>query len=233
MIIVVSGSCGFIGGYLCKKLKEDHTVISLDIKDPENPIDVLQEKQVTDFFNRLKEEYGHVDVLINCIGLPDSSDRLNISEISHITTESFTNLININLTSVLILMREFIDIFQENKANIINISSMYSVVSPRIDLYDGFIKHPGYVASKAGLVGLTKYVAVLAAKFDIKVNSIAPGGVSETVGVCGNFLKMYNENVPLGRPVSLKDIYDVANMLVNNNNITGQNITIDGGYTLW
>ena len=114
-----------------------------------------------------------------------------------------------------------------------NISSLYSVVSPRLDLYGGNIKHPGYIASKFGLVGLTKYLAVLLAKDDITVNCIAPAAVAETLGVGGDFLEKYNEQVPMKRPVPMSEILNTVEYLIKSKNVTGQNLLIDGGYTLW
>jgi NAD(P)-dependent dehydrogenase (short-subunit alcohol dehydrogenase family) len=234
MNILISGSSGYIGKYFTNKLiNEGHIVIPLDICNNDNPVDVCNETQLIQYLELIKEQYNKVDVFINCIGIPNTCNSLDATDISEITTESFKRFIDINLTAVFVLMREFIRIFKESQGNIINISSMYSVVSPRLDLYNGFIKHPGYIASKTGLVGLTKYIAILAAKYKIKVNCVAPGGIADTEGVEGEFLKKYNKNVPLGSAISLDDVYQIIKMLLTNRSITGQNIQVDGGYTLW
>lgn len=236
MIILIAGSSGYIGSNVLNKLsglESENEIIQLDIKNEFNPVNVLNEDDVCNFFNTLKEKYDKIDVFINCIGIPDTCDKLTFNDITDITLDSFKNLIDINLTATFVLIREFVRYYPNSDSNIINISSIYSEVSPRLDLYNGSIKNPGYIASKTGLVGLTKYLAVLIAKYNIKINCIAPAAVKDTPGVEGEFLEKYNKQVPLERPVNFDDIMKVINMLINNENITGQNIIIDGGYSLW
>ena len=98
--------------------------------------------------------------------------------------------------------------------HIVNISSLYSIVAPRLDMYGGNIKHPGYIASKTGLVGLSKYCAVLCAKDNIKVNCVAPAAVADTQGVEGEFLRKYNSNVPLQRPIPLQECAETVAFLL-------------------
>jgi NAD(P)-dependent dehydrogenase (short-subunit alcohol dehydrogenase family) len=235
MIILITGSYGFIGGNLKEHLsKKGHTIIDFDLHDIENPIDALDEYQVREYFSKLSTKYQKIDALVNCIGIPDSANKLNHKSLVDIDTESFKKMVDVNLNSVFVIIREFVRNFGKTPSNIINISSLYSVVSPRTDFYGDNIKHPGYVASKFGLVGLTKYLAVLLAKNNIKVNCIAPSAVAETLGVEGDFLNKFNQQVPLKRPVSTLDVAKLTEFLIlNNNNITGQNLIIDGGYTLW
>jgi NAD(P)-dependent dehydrogenase (short-subunit alcohol dehydrogenase family) len=239
MNILITGSYGFIGSFLKQELtKHGHTIIDFDLHDPHRPVNACIEKDVIQYFDYLKSTIPSIDVLINCIGIPNSANQLPHTDITEISTESFENLLDINLTAVFTIIREFTRTFYApnvfiRKGCIINISSLYSVVSPRLDLYNGKIKHPGYVASKFGLVGLTKYLAVLLANRGITVNCIAPAAVAETLGVGGTFLEKYNEQVPMKKPVAMSEILGVINMLIHSHTITGQNIIIDGGYTLW
>ena len=108
---------------------------------------------------------------------------------------------------------------------------MYSVVAPRTDLYNGKIKNPAYTASKHGLIGLSKHLAVILAQDNIKVNCIAPGGVQETIND-KNFLENYNNQVPLKTTIPLNQLLKTVEYLFNMNTITGQNIVIDGGYSI-
>jgi len=234
MHILITGSSGFIGNFLKTHLSEKHEIIEFDINpDSKNVINACKEKEVINFFSLLPKKYANIDMLINCLGVPDSANKLLFKDLIDVDLESFTKLIDINLTSIFVIIREFVRNYPHCQSNIINISSLYSVVSPRLDIYSGNIKHPGYIASKFGLVGLTRYLAVLVAKHNMKINCIAPAAVKETLGVDGEFLQKYNQQVPLKRPVEMNDILDVVNMLTSNKNITGQNLIIDGGYTLW
>ena len=115
--------------------------------------------------------------------------------------------------------------------NIINISSLYSVVSPRLDLYNGKIKNPAYTASKHGLIGLTKHLAVILAEDNIRVNCIAPGGVKETIND-KDFIEKYNKQVPLKTTIPINEVMKTITYLLSMETITGQNIIVDGGYSL-
>ena len=87
---------------------------------------------------------------------------------------------------------------------------MYSVVSPRLDLYNGKIKNPAYTASKHGLIGLTKHLAVILAKDNIQVNCIAPGGVKETIHD-KDFIEKYNNQVPMNTTITIGEIIKTIN----------------------
>jgi NAD(P)-dependent dehydrogenase (short-subunit alcohol dehydrogenase family) len=239
MNILITGSRGFIGSYLKSELtKQGHTIIDFDLNDPVYPVNACIEEEVIRFFDFHISKYNSFDVLINCIGVPNSANKLPHTNITQVSTESFKELVDINLTAVFTIIREYArtlpkECKKDKRGCIINISSLYSVVSPRLDLYDGKIKHPGYIASKFGLVGLTKYIAVLLAEQNVTVNCIAPAAVAETLGVEGSFLEKYNEQVPMKKPIPMSEILGTINMLMNSQSITGQNIVIDGGYTLW
>jgi len=232
--ILVSGASGFIGSFLCEHLgRLGYNVIKLDVRNVENPCDLTDPTAVDSWFKKAQIKNPSIFALLNCVGIPDVAGGQSAKDITDVTSESFNLHLKVNLESVFTLMREFVRHYRSSAEHIINISSLYSVVAPRLDMYDGNIKHPGYVASKTGLVGLSKYCAVLCAKDNIKVNCIAPAAVAETKGVEGDFLKKYNANVPLHRPVSLQDCAETVCFLLHSKNMTGQNLLIDGGYSLW
>ena len=232
--VLVSGASGFIGSFVCETLSNrGYKVIMLDVRNVEHPCDLTDCAAVEKWFTMTRKIYPEIYALVNCAGIPDVAGGQSVSDITEVTSETFNLHLRVNLESVFTLMREFVRQYRSSAEHIINISSLYSVVAPRLDMYNGNITHPGYVASKTGLVGLSKYCAVLCAKDNIKVNCIAPGAVAETKGVEGNFLQKYRENVPLCRPVPLQECAEAVCFLLNNNNMTGQNLVIDGGYSLW
>lgn len=246
--VLITGSQGFIGKYLKAEFEKrngdgdgvhaDVVVIGMDLHDPMYPVDARNEQQVHAFFEATVNMYSRIDLLINCIGIPNSANKLDFHDITDVTTESFRELVDVNLNAVFIICREFVRFYgrrgEPRPPKIINISSLYSAVSPRLDLYDdNTIKHPGYVASKHGLIGLSKYLAVLLADRGISVNCIAPAAVAETMGVGGTFLEKYNAHVPMHRPVKMQEVYHCIEFILRSDNTTGQNMVIDGGYSLW
>lgn len=232
--VLVSGASGFLGSFVCETLvKRGYDVVKLDIRNVESPCDLTDATSVQEWFQKLKSEKSALFALVNCVGIPDVAGGQSAKDITEVTSETFQVHLRVNLESVFTLMREFVRNYRRSAEHIINISSLYSVVAPRLDMYGGNIKHPGYVAAKTGLVGLSKYCAVLCAKDDIKVNCIAPAAIAETTGVEGTFLETYKSNVPLHRPVPLQECADTVIFLLENKNMTGQNLLIDGGYSLW
>tara|TARA_B100001175_G_C19350798_1_gene562237 strand:+ start:78 stop:764 length:687 start_codon:yes stop_codon:yes gene_type:complete len=227
MSILLTGSAGLIGNYLKENLSDCYNIIELDFNN--NPsVDATNENSVKSFFNSLENK--KIKYIINCIGIPDAVP-LKAENILDIDIDYFKKMVDINLNSVFIIIKECYRKYKDDLVHIINISSLYSLVSPRTDLYNGKIKNPAYTASKHGLIGLSKHLAVILAKDNIKVNCIAPGGVHETIND-KNFLKNYTNQVPLKTTIPLDEIFKTVEYLFNMNTITGQNIVIDGGYSI-
>ena len=227
MSILISGSNGVLGKYIKDYYKDKYNIIDLDINiDPY--IDCTDEKQVQKFIEDLNID--NLKYIINCIGIPDAVP-LKTETLLDIDIDYFKKMIDINLNAVFIIIKECYRKYKDTLKHIINISSMYSVISPRLDLYNGKIKNPAYTASKHGLIGLTKHLATILGKDNIKINCIGPGGVEESIND-EEFKKKYNKNVPLNTTINLKEITTSIDYLINMNQITGQNIIIDGGYSI-
>ena len=227
MSILITGSSGLIGKYLKNELSQNYDIIELDFNN--NPsIDATNEQSVKSFFKSNNNK--NIKYIINCIGIPDAVP-LSAESILDIDYNYFKKMVDINLNAVFLIIKECYRIHKDSLKDIINISSLYSVVSPRIDLYNGKIKNPAYTASRHGLIGLTKHVATLFGKDKIGVNCIAPGGVTETINDT-NFMEKYNKQVPMETTIPLEEILKTINYLFTMNYITGQNIIIDGGYSI-
>lgn len=221
--ILLTGSEGNIGKKIKELLKKDHEVIEMDIKGSPS-VDATDEFQVRNFLKGKK-----VEIIINCIGIPDSLP-LKAENILDIDTSYFKKMIDINLNSVFIVIKEVYRECKSTLRNVINISSFYSIVSPRTDLYEGKIKNPAYTASKHGLVGLTKHMAAVLGKDKIRVNCISPGAVVDTIAD-NKFLEKYKKHVPLETAITILDIFNSIKYLLDTNNVNGHNLILDAGYT--
>lgn len=123
-------------------------------------------------------------------------------------------------------------------ASIVNISSMYGLVVPHIEIYENAesTNPPFYGAAKAALVHLTKYAAVELAKKKIRVNSITPGPFpSESVQNDYAFIEKLNKLNPMNRIGQPEELVGATQFLLSNASsyITGINIPVDGGWTTW
>ncbi len=123
-------------------------------------------------------------------------------------------------------------------SSIINISSMYGIVSPDPSIYDNTTKvsPPSYGVGKAGIIQFTKYAACHFGKLGIRVNCISPGPFPDPkINNSPKFIENLKKKNPLGRIGKPPDIVGTVIFLASDASsfITGQNICIDGGRTAW
>jgi len=185
--------------------------------------DVTQEEEVSEMVRRTLEQYGRIDILVNNAGI---ELRLPTEEV---TTEQWQQVMDVNLKSYFLCARTVgREMIKNRSGKIINIASVsgHSAV-PRMAAYS---------ASKAGVLLLTKTLAVEWAKYNINVNSISPG-LTETAFVSRlrmqdpETFKAREERIPLRRAAQLEDIAQAVVFLASSasDNITGEDIVIDGG----
>jgi NAD(P)-dependent dehydrogenase (short-subunit alcohol dehydrogenase family) len=143
------------------------------------------------------------------------------------------------LSSVFRMIKALIPIFKnQNNGKIINVSSMYGLVAPQFEAYSEhpeFLNPPHYGAAKAGVIQLTKYYASYLGKHNIQVNCVTPGPFpSNTVQEKGDFVVELEKRTCLGRIGTPEDLAGAFVFLASNASdyITGQNIIVDGGWTI-
>lgn len=244
--ILITGGTGLIGTVLVKEMIADgHSVLFTCrnkqrgeelIKTNNLPSDHCQVVEVD--FNKIEEldEWAKslpliVDTVIhNARSLdyikPDLRGRLGADQIQQ---EYF-----MAVTFPYLLTYSLIDAKHELK-DIIFISSMYGVVAPNPTLYDDFQKQSplNYGVSKAAQIHLVKELAVRLAPEQIRVNAISYGGVEGRVGDA--FKTRYRRMTPSGRMLDHTDLYPPVQYFINNQglNVTGENLKVDGGWTIW
>ena len=176
------------------------------------------------------EEFGRLDVVINNAGLSDAPVKAQEE-----TAAEFSRVIDINLNSCFLLARSAARemIARDAPGSIINIASVHSFVSSAPN------NQAAYVASKTGLVGLTRELAGQWARHNIRVNCIAPGyfPTELTDAMMDEDSSGYGfitKRTPLRRPGQLPEL-DGALMLLSSDAstyMTGQTVTVDGGWTM-
>jgi len=221
--VIITGSEGYVGSGLCKFFEKNTKILKLDIKLGHNLTD---ETFVKKWFKN-----NHSDYLINCFALNDHIDpKRKKGTLYEFPLSSFSDYMNINLTSLFSVCREFA---RNNKqGSIVNFSSYLGLVSSRLDMYNNSHKDIGYVVSKFGVIGLTKYLAVhLAPK--IRVNCISPGGIYNKQEK--DFVKKYSKLTPMGRMMKRDELNHLVDYLCSKKSsyMTGENIVMDGGYLSW
>jgi 3-oxoacyl-[acyl-carrier protein] reductase len=163
----------------------------------------------------VEEELGPVDILVNNAGIARPQP------IEEITETDWDDLLRVNLKSCFLVTQAVVPGMRTRRwGRIINVSSVAAQV--------GGVVGPHYAASKAGMHGLTHYYAAHLAGEGIRVNTVAPALI-DTDMVRGN-LNASPGRIPVGRFGLVEEVADVAVMLAGNDYITGQTISVNGGW---
>src|SRR2546426_12802774 len=185
-------------------------------------VDVTQEPQVRAFKQQIESQFGHVDILINNAGINLRKPLVDF------TLDEWCSVIDTNLTSAFLMCRSFVPMMcGRGYGRIINIASTMSHVS--------LPGRTAYSASKAGLLGLTRALALELAADGITVVAISPGAFATdlTAPVMNNpeLNAHFLSKVPAGRWGNVQDIGSLARFLCSEHAsyITGTDILIDGG----
>jgi NAD(P)-dependent dehydrogenase (short-subunit alcohol dehydrogenase family) len=220
--VIITGSEGLIGRYIKSALADEYAVICFDVALGH---DLCDEECVKDVFKQKAEH------LINLFAFNDhvTSGELR-GTLFDLPLQSFRDCMEVNLTALFSVCREFAR--NNLSGNIINFGATTGIVSARNDMYSGAHKHVGYSISKAGVIHLTRILAVhLAPKF--RVNCISPGGIAANQS--DEFKVLYGSHTPMKRMAELSDLETPIRMLLDPKNcyMTGANIIVDGGWTSW
>ena len=196
-------------------------------------VNLLEIKKTEKKIQQIISKFKTIDILINCAGIQ------YISKIENFPTNEWKKVIDINLTSSFITSKNIIPVMKKNNSGrIINISSVHGLVASE--------NKSAYVASKHGLIGLTKAIALELSKTKITCNAISPGWVLTPL-VEKQIKKLASKNKtsieiekknllfekhPNQKFVSGKEIASLVNFLISKDaqNITGSSYSIDGGW---
>lgn len=195
--------------------------------------DISETVSIKEAYEAVLEKEEGIDVLINNAFYLDGQDPLTM------TDEQWETGIDGTLNSVFRCVREVIPHIEKSEApRIINVSSMYGVVAPDFNVYEDFqemLNPPHYGAAKAGVVQLSKYYASYLGKKGITVNTVTPGPYPpESVQEKERFIELLEEKTLLKRIGKPEDLAGAFVFLASDASmyITGQNIIVDGGWTV-
>jgi NAD(P)-dependent dehydrogenase (short-subunit alcohol dehydrogenase family) len=208
-------------------------------------VDITSENEV----KSLQKELGQIDIypniLINnaAIDAKVIGNQIESSRFENFDLSSWNFELSVGLTGAFIMSKTFGTQMVERRISgiIVNISSDLSVIAPNQSLYeiDGLAKNEQpvkpitYSVIKAGLVGMTKYLSTYWAKDGIRVNALSPGGVFQNQSP--EFVGKLENLIPMGRMAAADEYRGAIQFLCTDASkyMTGQNIVIDGGRSVW
>ena len=240
--IIVLGSNGLIGSSLSKYLNSrGHKLFLGDINDHPNhrltnsvyhQVNILDESSLEFFFYSALKELGRIDAVLPVAYPRPSTWGQPLEDLSLSTISSH---LEAQLGSVLCIFKYALTQFKlQDKSSFIFFSSIQGVCPPKFDHYVGTDMYCPieYVAAKAGIIAMTKYLAKYYKDYNIKVNCISPGGVLNSQDPL--FVRKYNNDCLSKGMLEPHDLNGIVEFLLDEKSafINGQNIIIDDGWTL-
>lgn len=251
-VVVLTGAAGIIGREVVREFLDAGARVCAVDRDgqlqqklgPESEslmhceADVASRDALLAVRSRVEGRWGTADVLLNNA----ATKSPNFFEpFETFPLEDWEQVLSVNLTGAMLAAQVFgAPMAQRGRGSIVNTLSIYGIVGPDQRIYEGSlylgrpINTPAiYSASKAGLWGLTKYLATYWGASGVRVNAVTPGGVAS--GQNDVFMRNYASRAPLGRMAQASDIAHAMRFLASDASkyVTGHNLVVDGGWTAW
>lgn len=211
-------------------------------------VDVRVEQSLTEVVERIVSRHGRIDVLINNAALTkygcDTDPEKFFSPFESGSTAVWDAGLRINLTGVMLACKVVGPVMaRQGKGSIVNIGSDVGIISPDQRIYDpdDDAGYPGmpfntpafYSVSKAGVIHLTKHLATLWAAKGVRVNCFSPAGVYRDHDP--KFVEKLVARIPMGRMGAINEYKGAIVFLASDASsfMTGHNLVMDGGRTIW
>jgi NAD(P)-dependent dehydrogenase (short-subunit alcohol dehydrogenase family) len=242
-VAVVTGGMGQLGSEYVRALGERGMRVAVFDTAADEPIDVTDRASIEAGLERVTRDWGVPHLLVNNAGL-DSPPDAPAEEVGPFETypeASFDQVMDVNVKGTFLCCQVVgAAMAQEGRGSIVNISSVYGLLSPVQDLYEfrrrgggQFVKPVAYSVSKSAILNLTRYLATYWAKAGVRVNTLTLAGVWNDQPA--EFMDAYNARVPMGRMLDAREAVGAIVFLASDASsyVTGANLIVDGGWSAW
>jgi NAD(P)-dependent dehydrogenase (short-subunit alcohol dehydrogenase family) len=259
-VVVLTGGMGQLGRQYARTLLDRGARVAIfdlnaadapvglrEFADPAqltvHAVDVTRRVSIEEGLALVEERWGVPHALINNAALdsPPGASAAENGPFEEYPEASWDRVMEVNAKGVFLCCQVIGGrMAAAGRGSIINISSIYGVVSPDQRIYEyrrqggeAFVKPVAYSASKSALFNLTRYLATYWAERGVRVNTLTLAGVFNNQGPA--FLAAYERKVPLGRMADETDYNGAILFLLSDASryMTGSNLVIDGGFTAW
>ena len=247
---VVTGGCGHLGRAMVEALSDAGALVYVAGTSHEKfvevfgihsthcfvKIDIMDSSSIRMAFSEVAEQVGNIDILIN-----NASQYAGIGKKSEdLTDDDWLRCIEGIAGSTYKCIREMLPFMEEKGGSIVNIASMYGIVSPYLAVYnppcESSLIPVNYSAGKASVIQMTRYFGAYLINRNIRVNSISPGPFpSPKVQENRVFVDRLREKNPSHRLGDPDDLRGAVLFLASDASkyVVGQNLQVDGGWTVW
>ncbi len=265
-IVLVTGGLGQIGAAFVRELHDRGARVAVGSRsaDPDRlretfpdiaesdrllavALDIVSTESVNRGLDLIEHTWGAApDAVINNAGLdtqPSAPPEVS-GPFEDFPVEVFREVVDVNLVGTFVVTQAAGARMRAagRRGSIVNVGSIYGMVSPVQDIYAykeeqtgvPFVKPVAYSAAKSGLYNLTRYCATYWGRQGIRVNTLTPSGVGRDTQDA-TFQKNYTDRIPIGRMADATDFSGAAVFLISDASsyMTGSNLVIDGGWTAW
>lgn len=251
-IVVITGGAGLIGKEFVSAVVEQNGIaiiadineeIGNKVKDEMSAelntqnidfvkLDITSKESLEQIIASLTQKYGKIDAIVNNAYPRNKNYGKHFFDVEY---NDFAENVSLNLGGYFLTSQQFAKYFQvQGYGNIINISSIYGIIAPKFEIYEGtkMTTPVEYAAIKSGLLQLTKYMAKYFKGMNIRVNALSPGGIFDYQPEV--FLEKYRENCLNKGMLDKSDLKGTLVYLLSDMSqyVNGQNITVDDGFVL-
>lgn len=264
-VIIVTGGLGQLGAQYVKTLHERGAKVAalatrvdaarIDrvlgaIKDSDRllcaEVNITDKASIIRVLDSIEAKWGVPDGLVNNAGVdtqPSAPPEVS-GPFEEFPEEVFREVVEVNLVGTFLMTQQVGKRMKQagKGGSIINVGSIYGVVSPVQDIYSykkedtgiPFVKPVAYSAAKSGLYNFTRYCATYWGRDGIRVNTLTLSGV-ERSDQDPRFQKNYTNRIPIGRMAKPHEYNGAVVFLLSDASVymTGSNVVVDGGWTAW